>query len=104
VKGKTSRPLFTNFALGVDMRHYGKEGKQCKLVVNHATGKADVCRLYARSVLFGRVPRKVVMWLGMGVMLTSLILAVLCITTFDTDKAYSPDFHRDTSASLLIRR
>jgi hypothetical protein len=84
------------------MRHYGKEGKQCKVVVNETTGKAEVCRLYARNVLFGRVPRSVVMWLGMGVMLTSLLVGALCITAFDED--YSPDFHRDTGASLLIRR
>ncbi len=84
------------------MRHYGKEGKQCRLVVDHATGKADACRLVARSVLFGRVPRNVVMWLGMGVILTSLLLAALCITSFNSD--YSPNFHRDAPSSLLIRR
>jgi hypothetical protein len=84
------------------MRHYGKEGTQCRLVVDHATGKAQACRLVARSVLFGRVPRKAVMWLGMGVVLTSLLLGALCITSFRAD--YSPDFHRDASSSLLIRR
>jgi hypothetical protein len=84
------------------MRHYGKEGKQCELVVDHATGKADACRLYARSVLFGRVPRSVVMWLGMGVMLTSLLLGVFFITTVDDDD--SIDIHRSVSDSLLIRR
>ncbi len=84
------------------MRHYGKEGKQCSLVVDHATGKADTCRLYARSVLFGRVPRSVVMWLGMGVMLSTLLLGALCITAFDED--YSPDFHRDAHSTIMIRR
>ena len=84
------------------MRHYGKEGKQCRLVVDHATGKAETCRLYARSVLFGRVPRPVVMWLGMGVMLTSLLLGALCITTVDDDD--SLDFHRSASDTLLIKR
>jgi hypothetical protein len=84
------------------MRHYGKEGTQCQLVVDHASGKAETCRLVARSVLFGRVPRNVVMWLGMGVMLTSLFLGALCITSLEED--YSPDFHRDASSSLMIRR
>lgn len=84
------------------MRHYGKEGKQCQLVVNHATGKADACRLYARSVLFGRVPRSVVMWLGMSVMLTSLLVGAFFISTVDDED--SIDIHRSASDTLLIRR
>jgi len=84
------------------MRHYGKEGQQCRPMVDHATGKADACRLVARSVLFGRVPRHAVMWLGMGVMLASLVVGVLCVASFDKD--YSPDFHRDAKSSVMIRR
>ncbi len=84
------------------MRHYGKDGMQCRPVVEHASGKAEACRLVARSVLFGRVPRSVVVWLGVGVTLASLLIGVLCLSSVDC--SYTTNFHRDMTSSLLIRR
>ena len=83
------------------MRYFGKDGPQCDFVCQEGLSRARRARLMARSLLFGRVPRRMVMWLGLGMMVFSLTLGILCLGSMQT----TPDnIHRDLSPSLLIRR
>ena len=83
------------------MRYFGKDGPQCEFVCRQGVGRAQRARLMARSLLFGRVPRRMVMWLGLGVMVFSLTLGILCLGSMQTGPE---NLHRDMSPTLLIRR
>ena len=84
------------------MRYFGKEGPQCRPVCDCAQNSRQKARLLARSVLFGRVPRKTVMWLGMGEMVFTFTLVILCLNS--SLKCNVDDFHRDMTTSVLINR
>ena len=62
------------------MRYYGKEGLHCTPQCAHATTTSGKVRLMGRAVLFGRVPPVVVRWLGVGVMVASLVVGMICLT------------------------
>ena len=62
------------------MRYYGKEGPQCKLPIEEECRGVERCRQAARAVLFGRVPRGVVMWLGLGIVATALTMGLLSVS------------------------
>jgi hypothetical protein len=62
------------------MRYYGKEGPQCKLPIEEECCGVERCRHAARAVLFGRVPRSVVIWLGLGIVATALTMGILSVS------------------------
>ncbi|MFH1060270.1 MAG: hypothetical protein V1797_16530 [Pseudomonadota bacterium] len=83
------------------MRYFGKDGGQCALPDLDAPNPVVKCRKLARAVLFGRIPRSAVVWLGMGVLGLSLVLwlwSVACVS--DGGRGIC----RDVSAALSIRR
>ncbi len=82
------------------MRYFGKDGCQCRPICQDAHGK-DKARLLARSVAFGRVPRRAVMWLGLGVMAITLGLGVWCFTT---PAINGPGIAHDLPAAIMIHR
>ena len=83
------------------MRYFGKDGLQCRPVVRGQGGPAYTCRLVARSVLFGRVPRRMVLWLGMGVMAATITLGLW--GTLSLDPSDSVRHHSRTGVFLLQR-
>lgn len=83
------------------MRYFGKDGPQCQFVCAESVSRPRKVRLLCRSVLYGRVPRRMVMWLGMGMLAFSLTLGVLCLGALTPEV---DDFHRDMNSSLLIKR
>lgn len=83
------------------MRYFGKDGAQCQLPELEAAGSADKCRRLARAVLFGRVPRTAVVWLGLGVAVMALFMwfwSVVCVS--DGGRSVC----RDAAAAISIRR
>jgi len=83
------------------MRYFGKDGAQCQLPELAAAGSADKCRRLARAVLFGRVPRTAVVWLGLGVAALALFMwfwSVVCVTDGCRTSL------RDPAAAVSIRR
>jgi hypothetical protein len=76
------------------MRHYGKDGPQCRPLLGRPGGPAQTCRLTARAVLFGRVPRSALLWMG------SLLVLAVCVNAVNPR---SPATH-DPAASLLMKR
>ena len=83
------------------MRYFGKDGAQCQLPALAADGSAEKCRRLARAVLFGRVPRAAVVWLGLGVAALGLFMwlwSVACVA--DGGRAGL----RDAAAAISIRR
>lgn len=83
------------------MRYFGKDGAQCQLPELEAGGSAEKCRRLARAVLFGRVPRVAVVWLGLGVLALALFVwfwSVVCVA----DGCRLP--LRDPAAAVSIRR
>lgn len=59
------------------------------------------CRKAARAVLFGRVPRGVVMWLGLGIMVVALTLGFWGLSELHSRNS---SFVRDQGSALFIRR
>ena len=83
------------------MRYFGKEGPQCQLPELDADGSTQKCRQVARAVLFGRVPRQAVVWLGLGVVAVALFMwlwSVACVSDG------SRSTMRDAAAAISIRR
>lgn len=62
------------------MRYYGKEGSQCRLPIGEECSGVGRCRQAARAVLFGRVPRGVVLWLGLGIVATAITMGLLSVS------------------------
>ncbi|RJX35592.1 MAG: hypothetical protein C4525_02770 [Desulfarculus sp.] len=84
------------------MRYYGREGAQCELSLEHQPGAVYQCKKAAHALLFGRVPRGIVTWLGLGLMLTALVLGLWGLSTLKGDK--HPSMVRDQGSALIIRR
>ncbi len=59
------------------------------------------CRNAACAVLFGRVPRGVVMWLGLGLMVTVLSLGFWGLSELSPGPSH---FVRDQGSAIMIRR
>jgi hypothetical protein len=83
------------------MRHYGKDGPQCRPLVPRHGRPARICRLAARAVLFGRVPRSAVLWMGSVLLLAVIAAGVACVASVDPR---SPVVYRETPASLVLDR
>lgn len=83
------------------MRYYGKEGAQCQLPLEAECHGMERCRNAARAVLFGRVPRGVVLWLGVGLLVTALTMGFMGLSSL-TDG--SRHYVRDQGSAILIRR
>jgi hypothetical protein len=87
------------------MRYFGKEGAQCRpgwRKENEGLDKApSKCRQMARAVLFGRVPKAVVLSLGLGALAFMLALALICGTAF---KQESPSLVRDMKSAVSVKR
>lgn len=82
------------------MRYFGKDGGQCALPDLEASNPALKCRRLARAVLFGRIPRSAVVWLGLGVVGIALGLwlwSVTCVTE-------GSRVCKDSAAAFSIRR
>lgn len=83
------------------MRYFGRNGGQCALPDLDAPTPALKCRKLARAVLFGRIPRSAVVWLGMavvGITLGLWLWSVTCVS--DGGRSIC----KDTAAALSIRR
>lgn len=84
------------------MRYYGKEGNQCQLSMCEDSGGALYsCKKAAHAVLFGRVPKGVVIWLGLGLMLLSVTLGLWGLSALTND---SDRYTRDHGSAVMIRR
>ncbi len=83
------------------MRYFGKDGAQCQLPELAEAGSAEKCRRLARAVLFGRVPRAAVVWLGLGVVALALFAWLWSVASV-SDGGRSP--LRDPAAAVSIRR
>ncbi|MCF8035007.1 MAG: hypothetical protein K9K66_17285 [Desulfarculaceae bacterium] len=59
------------------------------------------CRKATHAVLFGRVPRGVVMWLGLGMMVVVLSLGFWGLSELHGRNA---SFVRDQGSAIIIRR
>ncbi len=53
-------------------------GLGCGPLARWAGVAAQSCRVVARAVLFDRVPRRVVLWMGLGVMAAAITLGMWC--------------------------
>ncbi len=83
------------------MRYFGTEGAQCQPPPLSAETAGGKCRHIGRAVLFGRVPRSVSLWLGVGVLAVALLLGMCSLATVQTDNWRCS---RDTSDVMAIRR
>ena len=83
------------------MRYYGKEGPQCRLPIEEACHGVERCRNAARALLFGRVPRGVVLWLGLGLMVTALTMGFWGLSALSGS---SPSYVRDVGSAIRIHR
>lgn len=83
------------------MRYYGKDGLQCQQPIEPKCKGLERCRDAARAVLFGRVPRGVVLWLGVGLVATALTMGLWGLSSL-SDGNYS--FVRDQGSAILIHR
>ncbi|MEW5911895.1 MAG: hypothetical protein AB1814_05020 [Thermodesulfobacteriota bacterium] len=84
------------------MRYYGKEGVQCQLSLDDQPGAVYQCKKAAHALLFGRVPRGIVAWLGLGLMLLAVFLGVWGLASLKGEK--QPPMVRDQGSALIIRR
>ncbi|MCA1905304.1 MAG: hypothetical protein LDL11_01785 [Desulfarculus sp.] len=83
------------------MRYFGKDGPQCQLPELEPAGSVGKCRRLVRAVLFGRVPRGAVLWLGLGVVVMALFMwfwSVACVSESGRSVC------RDAAAAISIRR
>jgi hypothetical protein len=83
------------------MRYYGKEGPQCEPPQEENCCGMDRCRLAARAVLFGRVPRGVVLWLGLGLVGVTLILTLWSVSSVGSG---GQPHLRDVGTAITIQR
>ena len=83
------------------MRYYGKEGPQCHLPVQERCEDGARCRKAAHALLFGRVPRGVVMWLGLGLMVTVITMGFWGLSGLSAKESH---FVRDQGSAIMIRR
>lgn len=84
------------------MRYYGKEGAQCQFTLDgQSRGPMGRCRNAARAVLFGRVPKGVVIWLGLGLLVLSVTLGLWGLSALTND---SDRYTRDQGSAVMIRR
>ncbi len=84
------------------MRYYGKEGPQCALPVEEAGCRGmERCRHAAHAMLFGRVPRGVVMWMGLGLMVAVITLGFWGLHELS---GKGGNFVRDQGSAILIHR
>jgi len=84
------------------MRYYGKEGPQCKLPIEEECCGVERCRNAARALLFGRVPRGVVLWLGLGLMVTALTMGFWGLSALSDGSR--PLMVRDMGSAIRIHR
>lgn len=82
------------------MRYFGKEGRQCDAPWVECADGVHKYRLFARRVLFGRVPRGTVRWLGLGLLLITLFLGVCSLSSLKG----SSRFVSDQGSAVLINR
>ncbi len=83
------------------MRYYGKEGLQCHQPIEPECKGLQRCRGAARAVLFGRVPRGVVLWLGVGLVVTAVTMGLWGLSSLsDGNRPYV----RDQGSAILIHR
>jgi hypothetical protein len=82
------------------MRYFGKEGPQCDAPWVECADGVHKYRMFARRVLFGRVPRAAVRWLGLGLLLATLLLGVCSLTALKG----SSRFVSDQGSAVLIHR
>jgi hypothetical protein len=83
------------------MGHLKKESTMCQAPWLNGPGKVSKCRLVARRVMFGRVPRSVVHCLGLCI----VALAVwACLWSFVFMKPSTPYTARDLNSVVIIRR
>ncbi|MCB2189959.1 MAG: hypothetical protein KQI62_00245 [Deltaproteobacteria bacterium] len=83
------------------MRYYGKEGPQCKLTIEEECSGVEKCRKAAHAVLFGRVPRGVVLWLGLGLMFTVITMGLWGLTALSGGNR---PFVQDMGSAIRIHR
>lgn len=86
------------------MRYYGREGVQCQLSLQEQErpGAVYQCKKAAHAVLFGRVPRGLILWLGLGLMVASLTLGLWGLSSLTSEKG--PHVVRDQGSAVMIRR
>lgn len=82
------------------MRYFGKEGDQCALPDLAAPNPVVKCRKLGRAVLFGRVPRTAVVWLGLGLASITLGLWLWSVVSVSEGGRVC----KDTAAAISIRR
>lgn len=83
------------------MRYYGKDGPQFRLPIKEECSGVGRCRSAARAVLFGRVPRGVVLWLGLGLVVTVLTMGLWGLSSLSGS---NPPLVRDMGSAIRIHR
>ncbi len=84
------------------MRYYGKEGNQCQLSISEESGGTLYsCKKAAHAVLFGRVPKGLVVWLGLGLVVLSATLGLWGLSELSSE---NERLTRDHGSAVMIRR
>lgn len=86
---------------GSKMRYYGKQGAQTRRPEVHCENMVHDLRMRARAVLFGRVSNNIVMWLGLVLMVFTIMLGVLGLSNLATNRDH---FMQDAQSHMMIRR
>lgn len=82
------------------MRYFGKDGPQCQPTEYTPDGDCTRTRHLGRAVLFGRVPRTVCLWLGLGLAAAAVGAGLAALTRVgDSERAV-----RDPASAMTIRR
>lgn len=82
------------------MRYFGKDGAQCQPAPMPSADASGRYRHYGRAVLFGRVPRSLLIWLGIGILAAALGAGVASLVSLGE----SSRGVRDASSAVSIRR
>lgn len=83
------------------MRYYGKDDAQCRLPLEEKCNGVGRCRSAAHALLFGRVPRGVVLWLGLGLVITALSMGLWSLSSLSGG---NPPLVRDMGSAIRINR
>lgn len=83
------------------MRYFGKQGPQCEPVIPEGPGRLGKCRSLLRCLLFGRVPKQVVLLLGSLILLLILLAAICSLGSVSSSSGH---FCRDFSAAVMTHR
>lgn len=83
------------------MRYYGKCGAQTRRPEVQCENVVHDLRMRARAVLFGRVSNNLVMWLGLVLMVVTLMLGVLGLSNLSSGHNGTM---QDAQSHMMIRR